>query len=237
MKGEIIIALDVEDISSAQKYVKMLKGDVSFFKIGSQLFTSEGADVVKMVKDNGCKVFLDLKFHDIPHTVRKASESATALGVDIFNVHTSGGTAMMREAVSGAEIVSLKKGVTMPSILGVTCLTSLNDEILKNELNIRRQIKKQVVHLAKLAKNAGLNGVVASAQEIRTIRRACGKDFIILTPGIRPEWSQSGDQKRTMTPIEAIRAGSDYLVIGRPVLAHSDPKKALKMIIAEIETI
>jgi orotidine-5'-phosphate decarboxylase len=234
MREKIIIALDVEDIITAKKFVKLLKSEVTFFKIGSQLFTAEGPDVVKMVKDEGCRIFLDLKFHDIPNTVKKAAESAVAMGVDIFNVHASGGSEMMRQAAGGAELASVKRGVPMPVVLAVTCLTSLNDDILHNELNIAKKIQDQVVHLALLAQDAGLSGVVASPREIAFIRKACGKDFIILTPGIRPAWSQKGDQKRTMTPKEAVTAGADYIVIGRPVLESPDPQKALQNIVAEM---
>ncbi|HRZ87322.1 MAG TPA: orotidine-5'-phosphate decarboxylase [bacterium] len=233
MREKIIIALDVETATAARKFVKLLKSEVSFFKIGSQLFTAEGPDVVSMVKDEGCRVFLDLKFHDIPNTVRHAAEESTKLGVDIFNVHASGGSAMMREAAGGAELAAIKIGVPMPVILAVTCLTSLNDDILAKELNIAQKTADQVVHLAKLAKEAGLNGVVASPHEIGLVRKACGGDFVILTPGIRPAWSQKGDQKRTMTPKEAVGAGATYIVIGRPVLEHQDPKGALRQIIEE----
>ena len=234
-KERLVLALDVDDFKKADELVDKLSNYVGVFKIGSQLFTAEGAKVVNMVNERGGKVFLDLKFHDIPNTVARAAEVATKLGVYIFNVHTSGGYEMMRAAAEASEKISLALGVRKPLILGVTLLTSINQEILEKEIGIKKKLEEQVVHLAKLAKAAGLDGVVASSWEIREIRKACGEDFIILTPGIRPAGKSSDDQKRIMTPREAKKLGADFLVIGRPIRNASNPVEAAKEILREME--
>jgi len=208
---------------------------VGAFKIGNQLFTAEGTKVVDMVNKKGGKVFLDLKFHDIPNTVARAAEVATKLGIYIFNVHTSGGYEMMKVAAEASKKISSILGIRKPLILGVTLLTSINQEILEKEIHIKKKLEEQVVHLAKLAKAAGLDGVVASPWEIKEIRKACGEDFVILTPGIRPAGKSSDDQKRVMTPQEAIKLGSDFLVIGRPIRNASNPVEAAKEILREME--
>jgi len=234
-KERLVLALDVDDFKKADELVDKLSNYVGVFKIGSQLFTAEGAKVVNMVNERGGKVFLDLKFHDIPNTVARAAEVATKLGVYIFNVHTSGGYEMMRAAAEASEKISLALGVRKPIILGVTLLTSINQEILEKEIGIKKKLEEQVVHLAKLAKAAGLDGVVASSWEIREIRKACGEDFVILTPGIRPAGKSSDDQKRIMTPREAKKLGADFLVIGRPIRNASNPVEAAKEILREME--
>jgi len=234
-KERLVLALDVDDFKKAEELVVKLSDYVGVFKIGSQLFTAEGAKVVNMVNERGGKVFLDLKFHDIPNTVARAAEVATKLGVYIFNVHTSGGYEMMRAAAEASEKISLALGVRKPLILGVTLLTSINQEILEKEIGIKKKLEEQVVHLAKLAKAAGLDGVVASSWEIREIRKACGEDFVILTPGIRPAGKSSDDQKRIMTPREAKKLGADFLVIGRPIRNASNPVEAAKEILREME--
>lgn len=234
-REKLVLALDVDDFKKADELVGKLSDYVGVFKIGSQLFTAEGAKVVNMVNERGGKVFLDLKFHDIPNTVARATEVATKLGVYIFNVHTSGGYEMMRAAAEASEKISLALGIRKPLILGVTLLTSINQEILEKEIGITRRLEEQVVHLAKLAKAAGLDGVVASSREIKQIRKTCGEDFIILTPGIRPAGKSSDDQKRVMTPGEAIKLGADFLVIGRPIRNASNPVEAAKEILKEME--
>jgi len=237
-KERLVLALDVDNFKKAEELVNKLSDYVGVFKIGSQLFTAEGAKVVNMVNERGGKVFLDLKFHDIPNTVARAAEVATKLGVYIFNVHTSGGYEMMKAAAEATEKISLALGVRKPIILGVTLLTSINQEILEKEIGIKKRLKEQVVALAKLAQAASLDGVVASPQEIKEIRAACGDDFIILTPGIRPagkSLDNQDDQKRVMTSREAIRLGSDFLVIGRPIRNASNPVEAAKEILREME--
>jgi orotidine-5'-phosphate decarboxylase len=234
-RERLVLALDVDDFKKADELVDKLSDYVGVFKIGSQLFTAEGAKVVNMLNERGGKVFLDLKFHDIPNTVARAAEVATKLGVYIFNVHTSGGYEMMKAAAKASKKISLALGVRKPLILGVTLLTSINQEILEKEIGIKKRLEEQVVHLAKLAKTAGLDGVVASSREIKQIRKTCGEDFIILTPGIRPAGKSSDDQKRVMTPGEAIKLGADFLVIGRPIRNASNPVEAAKEILKEME--
>ena len=234
-KERLVFALDVDDFKKAEELVEKLGDYVGVFKVGNQLFTAEGAKVVNMINKRGGKVFLDLKYHDIPNTVALAAEVATKLGVYIFNLHTSGGYEMMKATVEASKDVSLNLGIRKPLILGVTLLTSINQEILEKDLGIKRRLEEQVVHLAKLAKTAGLDGVVASSREIESIRKACGEDFIILTPGIRPVGKSFDDQKRIMTPREAIKLGADFLVVGRPIRDAADPVEAAKEILKEME--
>jgi len=234
-KERLVLALDVDDFKKAEELVSKLSDYVGVFKVGSQLFTAEGAKVVNMINERGGKVFLDLKFHDIPNTVARAAEVATKLGVYIFNIHTSGGYEMMKAAAEASKKISLALGIRKPLILGVTLLTSINQEILEKDLGIKRRLEEQVVHLAKLTKAAGLDGVVASSWEIKEIKKACGEDFVILTPGIRPAGKPSDDQKRVMTPREAIKLGADFLVIGRPIRNVSNPVEAAKEILREME--
>ena len=231
----LVLALDVDSLEKAEELVDKLSNYVGVFKIGNQLFTAEGPKVVEMINQKGGKVFLDLKFHDIPNTVAGAAEVATELGVYIFDVHASGGAEMMRSAVEASKRISLTSGKRRSLILGVTILTSLNQEILEKELGITARVEEQVRRLAKLAQAAGLDGVTASSWEIAEIRKACGRDFIILTPGIRPAGKSFGDQKRIMTPQEAIKLGADFLVIGRPITEASDPVEATKKILKEME--
>ena len=234
-KERLVLALDVDNFESAEKLVEKLNNYVGVFKVGSQLFTAEGTKVIKIINKKGGKVFLDLKFHDIPNTVARAAEVATKLGVYIFDVHTSGGYEMMKAAAEASKKISLALGVRKPLILGVTLLTSINQEILEREIGVKKKLEEQVVHLAKLAKAAGLDGVVASSWEIKEIRKACGEDFVILTPGIRPVGKSSDDQKRVMTPQKAIKLGADFLVIGRPIRNASNPVEATKEILREME--
>jgi len=234
-RERLVLALDVNNFESAEKLVEKLNNYVGVFKVGSQLFTAEGTKVIKMINKKGGKVFLDLKFHDIPNTVARAAEVATKLGVYIFNVHTSGGYDMMKVAAGAAKKTSLVLGINKPLILGVTLLTSINQEILEREIGVKRKLKEQVVHLARLAQSAGLDGVVASPKEIKEIREACGEDFVILTPGIRPANESKDDQKRVMTPGEALKLGSDFLVVGRPIRNASHPVEAAKEILKEME--
>ena len=234
-KERLVLALDVDDFSSAEKLVGLLKDYVRVFKVGNQLFTSEGAKIINMINKAKARVFLDLKFHDIPNTVKGAAESATKLGVYMFNVHASGGYEMMKAAADAAIETSIKLGIKKPLILGVTVLTSINQEILEKEVGVNKAVKEHVVHLAKLAKSAGLDGVVASPHEIKDIRDACGKNFIILTPGIRPAGEEINDQKRIMTPKQALEQGADFIVIGRPIRNAENPVEAAKNIIKEME--
>ena len=235
-QDKLIVALDVPDLKSAERVVKVLSPTVKIFKVGKELFTSCGPEVVKMVHSHDAKVFLDLKFHDIPNTVAGACAAAARLGVFMMNVHASGGRDMLKAAVRAIHETALhpKMGEeTSPLLLGVTILTSMSDDDLK-EIGINDTAPNQVIRLAKLSKLCGLNGVVASGQEIRMIREALGKEFIIVTPGVRPVWAAQGDQKRVVTPAEAIARGADYIVVGRPITESPKPKEAAQKILEEL---
>jgi orotidine-5'-phosphate decarboxylase len=236
----ILVALDVESAARAIELADELRGTVGGYKIGKQLFTAAGPSIVRELTGRGDRVFLDLKFHDIPSTVAGAVQSAAATGAWMVNVHASGGSAMMKAAADAAAKTADSLGRARPLVIAVTVLTSMNDAVL-SEIGVNRSMLEQVVHLAKLSKAAGLDGVVASPQETRAIREACGKDFQIVTPGIRPQGStqpavQHGkdDQARTLTPAEAISAGANYLVIGRPITAAPSPRQAAAAIAATL---
>jgi orotidine-5'-phosphate decarboxylase len=230
----ILVALDVESAAKAIALVDLLRGAVGGYKIGKQLFTAAGPAMVRELADRGDRVFLDLKFHDIPNTVAGAVQAAVATGAWMVNVHASGGSAMMRAAAEAATKAAAALGRPRPLVIGVTVLTSMDDAALA-EIGVGRAMLDQVVHLARLAKSSGLDGVVASPQETRAIREACGPDFQIVTPGIRPVDQQGkDDQARTLTPAEAMSAGASYLVIGRPVTAAPDPRAAADRIAATL---
>lgn len=232
---KVIIALDVPTFGKAQELIEQLGAKARSLKVGSQLFTSIGPDIVRDIKKKNKFLFLDLKFHDIPNTVARASEVATELGVDMFNIHTSGGMEMMRAAAEATKLKAAELGISKPIILGVTVLTSIDAQTLYEVFGSSKNLQDQIVYMAKLAQRAGLDGVVASPQEIEAIRTACGDDFVIVTPGVRPEWASLDDQKRVMTPKDAIAAGADYVVIGRPVRQAPDPADALQKIIKTLE--
>ena len=209
----ICVALDVSDLGAAKNLVENLVMHVGFFKVGFELFTSVGPSAVSLVKGLGGKVFLDLKFHDIPNTVAQAAAAATKLGVTLLNVHASGGKEMMAKAAAAVAQKAREERMDKPFLIAVTVLTSLDTRILETELRIPGNVEDQVVHLAKLAMASGLDGVVASPQEITAVREACGSEFLIVTPGVRPLGVSADDQKRIMTPKEAIKAGADILVL------------------------
>jgi len=234
-KDKLIVALDVEDLDAADRLMDQMQGLVTHYKLGAQLLTAAGPDAVRRVRRGGVGVFYDAKFHDIPRTVDAAVTAACRLGATLVNVHASGGKEMMTAAAQAADAVAKKMRQPKAQVLAVTVLTSLNQQILEEELGVHRRIENQVVHLAKLAQESGLDGVVASPQEIEALRKACGPDFIILTPGIRPGGSEKGDQKRTLTPGEAIAAGADYIVVGRPVVQAKDPVAVVRQIQKEME--
>jgi orotidine-5'-phosphate decarboxylase len=232
-KDKIIFALDVEHFQDVQHWVRLLKDRVGIFKVGKQLFTHAGPKVIDMIQQKGQNVFLDLKFHDIPNTVAKAGEEATKLGVAMFNLHALGGFEMMKRTVEASTALAKKLGSPKPLILAVTILTSMGEETMK-EVGIQGPIQDEVGRLALLSMKAGIDGVIASPQEIGIIRQNCGREFMIVTPGIRSPSDKKDDQKRTMTPKEAIQAGANYLVIGRPIKEAKDPIEAVQRIIEDI---
>jgi orotidine-5'-phosphate decarboxylase len=231
VKDRILVALDLESREAALALADTLRGAVGGFKIGSRLFTAEGPSMVRTLVERGDKVFLDLKFHDIPNTVATAVAAATELGVWMVNVHAAGGTAMMRAAADAARETAAKQGRTPPLVIAVTVLTSMNQPTLR-EVGVVIDLMDQVLRLAELTKEAGLDGVVASPQETRAIRGRCGAGFAIVTPGIRggTAGAAKNDQERTLTPAEAVAAGASYLVVGRPIIAAPDPLAAAKAI-------
>lgn len=245
---QLLIALDVEDRRRALELADALRDLAGGFKIGSRLFTAEGPDLVRAMTGRGDRVFLDLKFHDIPNTVAAAVAEAAALGVWMVNVHASGGSRMMRAAADAARETTARRGGSPPIVLGVTVLTSLDAAALA-ETGVSIPVLDQVVRLARLAQSAGLDGVVASPQETTAIRERCGPSFTIVTPGIRgggacpagasakaeaDERRRSDDQERTMGPGEAIAAGANYIVVGRPIISAPDPRSAAERVAAEI---
>jgi orotidine-5'-phosphate decarboxylase len=229
---QLLVALDVDTVAEARALADRLRGAVGGFKIGSRLFTSEGPAFVEELAARGDRVFLDLKFHDIPNTVAGAITAATRLGVWMVNVHASGASAMMRAARDAAMAEAERRSIPVPLVIAVTMLTSLDQEAV-TEIGLGKSVEGQVERLAALAHAAGLDGVVASPQEIATIRRQCGPRFTIVTPGIRGAGDAKGDQSRTLSAAEALAAGASYLVVGRPVIAAADPRAAAERIAAE----
>lgn len=236
-RSSLIVALDFDSLSTALKFAKQVADLVGMFKIGNQLFTAAGPAAVKEIAALGPGIFLDLKFNDIPNTVAGAVLSSAAMtGVQLVNVHALGGKAMLEAAVQAIS-AGVPMGADRPRLLAVTVLTSMDQKTMK-EVGISGAPKLRVVKLAQLAKKVGVDGVVASVQEARAIRKACGREFLIVTPGVRPKdstvESKSEDQARKATPTEAIRAGADFLVVGRPIIAASDPRAATQAIVDEI---
>lgn len=229
-RNKIIFAMDLHSIPEIEDWAVLLSGKIGMFKIGKELFTACGIEAVKTVQKHGGKVFLDLKYHDIPNTVANAMLESAKLGVQLANLHALGGAEMMEMATTA---VHKEFGVQRPKLLAVTVLTSSTAETLK-KVGIEHPIEEMVVRLALLAKESGMDGVVASPLEIAPIRSACGDDFLIVTPGVRPSFASLDDQKRVMTPAEAVAAGADYLVIGRPISKAADPVAAVQMIVDEI---
>lgn len=235
LKEQIIIALDKKSIPEIHQLLTLLGDHIKFVKVGMELYYNEGPTLIKELKKRKLKVFLDLKIHDIPNTAFYAAKALTSLGVDIINVHANGGIEMMSAARQGMlEALKESTQIAPPLIVAVTHLTSINEEILHNELGITRSLNESVLHYAKLAKEAKLDGVVCSPLEVKQIKENIGHDFICITPGIRPRDSFQNDQKRFTTPLEAIRNGANYLVIGRAITQAQDPLKAYKQIQGEI---
>jgi orotidine-5'-phosphate decarboxylase len=232
-RKRLIFALDVDCFEDAEKWVKLLHRQVGLFKVGKQLFTRCGPEVVHMIRGEGGEVFLDLKYHDIPNTVAMAGVEACRLGVRMFNVHALGGREMMEKTVAEVDALYPRGSKERPLLLAVTILTSSTEETLRG-VGIDRPVSELVPRLARLAQEAGMDGVVASPREVGLIRKACGGNFAVVTPGVRPGFASLDDQKRVTTPGEAIDAGADYLVIGRPIAAASDPVAAAEAILSEM---
>ena len=234
--NRLIAALDFHTIDDAKNLVTTLGDSVNFYKVGMELFYSVGADIVRWLKAQDKKIFLDLKLHDIPNTVAQGLCSLLELGADVMNIHASGGFTMMKTAADKLKLRADQLGVERPKLIAVTVLTSINDSDWQG-LGYKNAINDQVVNLAKLAAKAGLDGVVASPREAKSIREACGNDFLIITPGIRPAGASVDDQSRIETPAAALKNGANYLVIGRPIRAANDPKAAALAIIEEMNTV
>ena len=229
------MALDVEDINVAKELVNTLSPYIGTFKVGLQMFCGYGLEIIDYIKQKNSDFFLDVKLHDIPNTVEHASYNIIKNGANFFNVHASGGVEMMKAAKRGAMAACEKYNKKPPLILAVTLLTSISEETLKQELKNELTPKDFVIQMAKNTKLAGLNGVVASVKELKYIKEEMGDDFIVLTPGIRPSWSNTNDQKRIATPYEAIKMGADYIVLGRAITNAEDKIQAIEKVYSEIQ--
>lgn len=236
VKERIILALDVDNLEDTKELVTELKDYVGYFKVGLQLFTSCGFEAIKLIKELGGKVYCDLKFHDIPNTVAHACSNLVRHDIDFFNIHIQGGSKMVASAVKASRDAARALEVEPPTILGISLLSSFGQRTLTQELCVEKNIEVYIMQLTKIAKDNGLDGIVAGASEAKKIRQLFGDDFIILCPATRPTWSAVNDQVRVDTPTEAIQAGVDYLVIGRPITDAQDKVAAAKLIIDEIAT-
>ncbi len=228
-----MVALDYPEAAAAERLLEQLSGIPCYMKVGMQLFYAAGPSFVASLKDRGYLVFLDVKMHDIPNTVKGGANSVTKLGVDLFNVHAAGGVRMMEAALEGVDAAA-GGGSARPSVIAVTQLTSTSQAVLNDEIGIAGTAEDAVLRYARLARQAGLAGVVASPQEVTAVKDACGADFRTVTPGIRPAWAETNDQSRIMTPGQALAQGTDYMVIGRPITAANDPREALELILKEL---
>lgn len=233
-REKLIVALDVDNRNRAMELVKKLAGHAGFFKVGMELFYAAGPGIIGEITARGARVFLDLKLHDIPNTVGRAARVLVRYGASIINVHAAGGCAMMRAAREAAVEEAEKLGLPAPIVVAVTVLTSIDQDTFNRELGQPGSINDRVRAWSLLTRKSGLDGVVCSPREIELVREACGRDFIIITPGIRPAGAELGDQRRVMTPAEAVRAGASHIVVGRPVTGAADPAMAAEAIVAEI---
>ena len=234
MRDRLIVALDTDDGEEIDWLSETLMDMVPWVKISFQAFSTVGTEVFPWLSGRGHKVFLDLKFHDIPNTVARDVGTMTKHGAHMINMHASGGLEMMQAARNSADDAAYEADIRRPILLGVTVLTSIDEIGFQQNFGSERQLTEQVIYLAQQAKEAGLDGVVASPLEIESIRKACGDNFLIVTPGIRPKWAESDDQRRITTPAEAIRRGADYIVVGRPIIEAEDPLEATEMILDEM---
>ncbi len=235
VREKLILGLDIDDMGMVYTLIDKLAPSVKFYKVGLQLITKDGPRIVMTLKRKGLKIFYDAKFFDIPQTIYNACYEATRLGVNFVNVHSMGGIKMIKSAKQAIEDASNKLQIDKPKLLAVTVLTSFENKEIKNIFRTKFDIKKMVVHLARMAKKAGADGVVCSPKEIRLIRRECGKDFLIVTPGIRIGKIEKDDQKRIMTPYEAIKHGADYIVVSRPIMQAEDKVEVVEKIINQMQ--
>lgn len=230
----IIVPLDVPDETSAIALLDRLP-QVSFWKVGLELFVGSGGKILETLKQRQKRIFLDLKFHDIPNTMAGACRSATRYGVDLLTVHAAAGRIALQAAQTAAHEEAIAIGITPPHLIGITVLTSLSAQALACELKIPLELTDYALQMALLAKESGLSGAVCSPQEVAQLREVCGKEFLLVCPGVRPTWATKGDQQRSMTPATAMQAGADYLVIGRPITTAADPVQAFNQICAELQ--
>ena len=233
LANKIIVALDVDKEEEALTLVRHLSPPINFFKIGLRLYVSCGPRIITGLKKMGVKVFLDLKLHDIPHTVAATADVITRMGVDMFNIHLSGGRDMIESTVMAVEEAAREEGKEKPYILGVTLLSSINEKILREEVGIESNLVQYIINMAGMGAECGVNGVVASPREAAPLRKEFGEDFIITAAGVRPLWASLGDQLRVLTPRQALDAGASYLVIGRPIIEQPTPREAVEKILAE----
>jgi orotidine-5'-phosphate decarboxylase len=231
---KIIVPLDVPDLESAIALVDKLP-QVSFWKVGLELFTSTGPAILEVLKSRQKRIFLDLKFHDIPNTVAGACRAAAGYGVDLLTIHATCGKDCLTAAAEAVQVGAEKAGTKPPNLIAITVLTSISARDLAFDLKIPLELPEFALEMALLAKNAGLNGAVCSPQEVAQLRDSCGKDFLLVCPGVRPSWAEKGDQKRSLTPAQAVQAGADFLVIGRPITAAADPVLAWERISEELD--
>ncbi|MBD2449209.1 orotidine-5'-phosphate decarboxylase [Nostoc sp. FACHB-152] len=236
MINKIIVPLDVPDLESAIALVDKLES-VSFWKVGLELFTSVGPQILEFLKSREKRIFLDLKFHDIPNTVAGACRSASRYGVDLLTIHATAGKDALKAATEAAQAGAAQAGVQPPKLIAITLLTSISARQLAFDLKIPLELPEFALEMALMAKESGLDGAVCSPQEVAQLRQTCGDEFLLVCPGVRPTWADKGDQKRSLTPSQAIQAGADYLVIGRPITAAAEPELAWKKISDELTTI
>jgi orotidine-5'-phosphate decarboxylase len=232
LRDRIIVPLDVPSLAAASELIDRLP-DVTFWKVGLELFVSTGAQIIQLLKDREKRIFLDLKFHDIPNTVAGACRSAAGYGVDLLTVHATAGKPALTAAMTAVAAGAQAAGVKPPKVIAITLLTSINARELAFDLHIPLELPEYTLKMALLAQECGLNGVVCSPHEVADLRRSCADNLIFVCPGVRPTWAAKGDQQRTLTPSQAIAAGADYLVIGRPITADPDPPSAWQRVISE----
>jgi orotidine-5'-phosphate decarboxylase len=235
LREKLILGLDIDDAAAAYGLIDRLSPHIKYFKVGLQLITKDGPRLVMTLKRKGLKIFYDAKFYDIPQTVYNACYEATRLGVNMVNVHASGGPKMIQYARQGIEDAAAKLQVEKPLLLAVTVLTSFENKDLKNILKTKMQVKQMVLHLAKMAKKAGADGVVCSPHEIKTIKKELGKEFVVVTPGVRVGKVEKDDQKRVKTPYDAIHDGADYIVVARPILQAEDKLDMIEKIQKQVQ--